>query len=161
VDMLPISFYSQPKRVQGRLLAVGLEAKIQTVTAWFGRMVQVDPRFATGPREVQEYGILGDEQGLATDEPGARGAAWRFHTMMLLRHQAHIERLFHWPVFESVRAGAQTQGPHLLTGAGWLYAVLEHATGSDATLLPVSGAAPGVFCCALYVARTQGGMPLA
>jgi hypothetical protein len=89
--------------------------------------------------EVHEFGILNSESGLATDEPGARGAAWDFHTISRLRENG-ISRWYHWGVFDVFRSAA---GLHdVLTGHGWLLAVLDYTAGGEAfslnTTLPVT-----------------------
>lgn len=85
-------------------------------------------------REVQEFGILGNEFKVGGGEPGARGAAWTYHLMMVLC-EAGMDRLWSWGALEPINLGDKHQ---LLTGTGWVSSVLEQTVGSDAySLEPV------------------------
>ena len=82
--------------------------------------------------EVHEFGILNCESNLATDEPGARGAAWDFQTMSRYR-EGGLSRWYHWGVFDSFRSAS---GLHkLLTSHGWFLAVLDRTAGGKAVVL--------------------------
>ena len=90
------------------------------------------------PLEVHEFGILTSESGLNTDEPGARGAAWRFHVMMRLR-ELGLSRLYHWDMMDTFRSMVPKNILHkLLTGEGWLLTVLDRTAGGEAYVLNTS-----------------------
>lgn len=89
--------------------------------------------------EFQEFGVLRNQDGLATGEPGARGAALHVADIFSLL-AAGVDGLWHWQPFErlSVRGlGVNTQ---VLSGRGWLYLVLERFAGGQ--IYPLSPAAP-------------------
>lgn len=129
-DFIPISLYlATPPQTQysaGHRVE-GAVSVFETVQAELS-----EPK----PYEVHEFGILTSESGLSTDEPGARGAAWRFQMMTGLREQG-LDRLYHWGVFDGFRSG--TTGLHkILKSNGWLLSVLDHTTGGDAFVLNTS-----------------------
>ena len=129
-DFIPISFYlanpaqsqySPASRVDGALDV------FETVQAELPESM---------PYEVHEFGILTSESGLKTDEPGARGAAWRFQVMAGLRERG-LSRWYHWGVFDVFRS-TQTGLHKLLKGNGWLLSVLDHTVGGEAFVLNTS-----------------------
>lgn len=101
--------------------------------------------------EFQEFGVLRNQAGLATGEPGARGAALHVADIFGLL-AAGVDGLWHWQPFERLRlqgAGVDTQ---VLTGRGWLYLVLERFAGGQIYPLAVTAAdAPDTRFTAHYI----------
>ncbi|MCF7848461.1 MAG: hypothetical protein K9M45_06390 [Kiritimatiellales bacterium] len=88
------------------------------------------------PFEIHELGILNCEAGLATGEPGARGAGWFFHLVTTLR-EIGVSRWYHWDVFDRFRESGV--GLHyLLDGPGWFLAVLDRTAGGEGFTLNTS-----------------------
>jgi len=80
------------------------------------------------PREIHEFGVLQNEWGTETDEPGAYGAAWTFSIIMGLYSEG-TSKIQHWHAYE---AGATS----LLRGRFWPYMVLDHMLGGDTYKIP-------------------------
>jgi xylan 1,4-beta-xylosidase len=129
-DFIPISLYlaqaaqsqySAAYRVDG---AMDVFETVQNELA--------DPK----PYEVHEFGILTCGAGLSTDEPGARGAAWRFQMMAGLR-ECGLSRWYHWGVFDTFRS-TQTGLHKLLKSNGWLLSVLDRTAGGETYVLNTS-----------------------
>ena len=89
-------------------------------------------------KEIHEFGVLGSEvlkagsttETVFTWEPGARGTAQRFHTLVYLL-QYGCRRIQHWDVDVSERLSNGTSSIEMLTGLGWLYSIFDHFRGSN------------------------------
>jgi hypothetical protein len=89
-------------------------------------------------KEIHEFGILGSEvlkagsttETVFTWEPGARGTAQRFHTLVYLL-QYGCTGIQHWDVDVSERFSNETSSIEMLTGLGWLYSIFDHFRGSN------------------------------
>lgn len=96
------------------------------------------PGLSPWKKEIHEFGVLGSEvlkrgsntETVFTWEPGARGAAQRFHTLVyLLQHGC--TRVQHWDVDVSEKISNATSSVEMLTGLGWLYSIFDHFRGSS------------------------------
>ena len=96
------------------------------------------PGLSPWKKEIHEFGVLGSEvlkagsttETIFTSEPGARGTAQRFHTLVYLL-QYGCRRTQHWDVDVSERFSNGTSSIEMLTGLGWLYSIFDHFRGSD------------------------------
>jgi len=90
------------------------------------------------PIEVQEHGVLQNEYGVKTPEPGVRGAALHMQTLSALMRSG-VAGVWHWyNLFEKIPSSggkSQLQVPSSLT---WLYSVLEPTINTTAYNLPVT-----------------------
>jgi len=92
--------------------------------------------------EIHEFGILFTEDWqTATSEPGARGAAWKFHITSIMREHGHLDRLFHWGTYEVINVGGQPH-PLTMTSGGWLYSILDYTVGGDTYVLDAPADSP-------------------
>ncbi len=89
-------------------------------------------------KEIHEFGVLGSEvfkagsttETVFTWEPGARGTAQRFHTLVyLLQYGCRLAQ--HWDVDVSELFSNGTSSTEMLTGLGWLYSIFDHFRGSN------------------------------
>ncbi|AKJ63684.1 GH39 family glycosyl hydrolase [Kiritimatiella glycovorans] len=96
------------------------------------------------PREIQELGILFNEYGDFTAEPGARGAAWLFHLLFHMKEVNDIRYAWHWHVTDPIMAPGtpREDSPRLLRGNGWLYSILDHTEGADLYRFEVESKSP-------------------
>lgn len=92
------------------------DAEFDTIESVLGR---------TPPREVHQYGILTNEWGDSTPEPGAYGAVWNFNMLMGLYSKGWT-KIQHWGVHENM------SGKTLLQGQYWPCLILDHLLGSNA-----------------------------
>ena len=104
------------------------------------------------PTYIFQFGVLRSEvrnskgEYLESDEPGARGAAWSFITLMeTWRLWPAIKGIGHWDVSADVPGQPQMR---LLKGNGWVYTVLDHLCGREVYAVPADTAktAAGSFC---------------
>jgi len=131
----PTSLYFVP-RLNGTNIvgASPLDAANARKTLW-DAISNDFPSLAGWTREIHEFGIVGSEvlkagstnEFIATSEPGARGTAQRFHTLVYLL-QYGCRRAQHWSVSEYLRNG--TSSVEMLNGEGWLYSIFDHYRGS-------------------------------
>jgi hypothetical protein len=106
--------------------------------ALWDAITQDFPGLPPGKKEIHEFGVLGSEvlkagsttETVFTWEPGARGAAQRFHTLVYLL-QYGCRRIQHWDVDVSERFSNGTSSIEMLTGLGWLYSIFDHFRGSN------------------------------
>lgn len=82
------------------------------------------------PREIHEYGILQNEFGLSTNEPGARGACRSFDIFMSLWEDG-LREVMHWT------AGDHFGSSYLMNGESWLFSLLEHQVGAKVYNYPI------------------------
>ena len=96
------------------------------------------PGLSPWKKEVHEFGVLGSEvlkagsnrETVFTWEPGARGAAQRFHTLVYLL-QYGCRRTQHWDVDVSEKISNGTSSVEMLTGLGWVYSIFDYFRGSN------------------------------
>ncbi|MEW6360422.1 MAG: hypothetical protein AB1696_29095 [Planctomycetota bacterium] len=131
MDFAAVSIYMAPVVSKGILRTTNPDYKARTKVDFWTGLAARHSRLKDIPREVHEFGILGNEFKAGGGEPGARGAAWEFHIMMNLR-EGGMERLWQWGVMEDVRTG---KGHKLLVGSGWLLSVLEQTVGGETYIL--------------------------
>jgi|GEM_PF-510778 len=129
-DFIPISLYlASPGQTQ-----YGAASRVENALSTFEAVQAELPE--PKPYEIHEFGILTCEDGLATAEPGARGAAWTFQVIAGLRENG-LSRWYHWGVFDRVR-DSQTGLLYLLNSTGWLLSVFDHTEGGEAYSLAAS-----------------------
>lgn len=96
------------------------------------------PQLQGVSREIHEFGVapFGEvaKGQFVSAEPGALGAALTCQMMWRLR-EAGLNRLWHWPVYDSFR-GRKAELRHLFTGQAWVLSVLDYMAGGDAYLFP-------------------------
>lgn len=131
LDFAAVSIYSAPSVWKGAIRTADPRFKAQQKIDFWNALEGANPKLSGIAREVQEFGILGNEFGIGYGEPGARGAAWYFDVMITLLENG-MDRLWYWEVFDPI--------PHarrdvLLDGLGWLFSVMEHAVGGKAFVL--------------------------
>lgn len=101
--------------------------------ALWDAITQNFPGLPSWKKEIQEFGVLGSEvlkvgsntETVFTWEPGARGAAQRFHTLVYLL-QYGCTRIQHWDVDVSEKISNTFTSVEMLTGLGWLYSIFDH-----------------------------------
>jgi len=92
-------------------------------------------------REIHEFGILQNEAGLSTSEPGSWGAAWSFNILMKL-YASGLQRSSHWDSTEAIAGTASNPTLSALKGDGWVYTVLDSLAGGQWTYLTPPAASP-------------------
>jgi hypothetical protein len=131
LDFAAVSIYTAPSVLKGSLRTTNPRFKArQKVEFWNALGGRHEP-LRNIPREVQEFGILGNEFGIGSGEPGARGAAWNFDMMVSLL-DGGMDRFWFWDVFDYIPHG---RIDYLLNGTGWLFSVLEHAAGGEVSAI--------------------------
>ena len=154
-DFAPVSYYSVPLTVENAKKAGPLvitdpgDKKICRWTAspeiragqdykpFWDAVKSALPNGSRMPVEIQELGILANEQGDYTDEPGARGAAWLFDFLFQMKEVCGVDRVWHWHVTDPVSVPDKplAEQHRLLRSNGWLYSILDYTDGSDLFVL--------------------------
>jgi hypothetical protein len=130
LDFIAVSSYLAQTNAARRSARSRADASINVFTTVQAELPQ------TIPWEMHEFGILTCESGLPTDEPGARGAAWRFHVVAQLREHG-LSRWYHWGIFDSFRS--RTRGLlKIMHSEGWLLSVLDRTAGGEGFILNTS-----------------------
>ena len=114
------SIYRNPRRVSNGkpLSAIAMiRDEYDKVSAILGR---------TKPEEIHEFGIVNNEWGNETFEPGAYGAAWTFSTLMGLYSEG-LTKIQHWVPFEDFK----TTPFNLILGEYWPYMILDYMLEGD------------------------------
>ncbi len=156
LDFAAVSIYSAPSVSKGILRTTNPRFKArQKIEFWETLSGRHEP-LRNIPREVQEFGILGNEFNDGYGEPGARGAAWTFDMMVTLL-EGGMDRFWCWDVFDYIPHG---RADYLLNGVGWLFCVLEHAAGGEASVLVPDAAARPVPEGLRTLAAFERGEPL-
>ena len=135
----PTSLYFIPTLI-GKTNIVGaspLDAAKARKALW-DAITHNSPGLSPWKKEIHEFGVLGSEvpkagsakETVFTWEPGARGAAQRFHTLVYLL-QYGCRRIQHWNVDVSECLSNGTSSMEMLTGLGWLYSIFDHFRGSN------------------------------
>ena len=140
LDFAAVSIYSAPSVLKGTLRTTNPRFKARQKVGFWDVLADRHASLGQVSREVQEFGILENELRVGGGEPGARGAAWYFDMMVSL-WEGGMDRFWVWDVFDYLPHGRD----YLLNGEGWLFSVLEHAAGGDASVLE-----PGVAPLAGY-----------
>ena len=138
LDFAAVSQYAAPSVRDGKILTANPEHKAKIRGDFWDAVAERHPELRDVSREVHEFGILGTEFRVG-GELGARSAAWTFHCIVAMRERG-LDRLWHWGATDEIRVGERHQ---LLTGSGWLYAVLEHTVGGDTYVLTPRAAPAG------------------
>ena len=85
-------------------------------------------------REIHEFGVLYNEYGMSTSEPGSWGAAWSFNILMKL-YASGLQRSSHWDSTENIAGTATNPTISALKSDGWVYTVLDSMAGGQWTYL--------------------------
>ncbi|MEY3897308.1 MAG: hypothetical protein RLZZ214_2829 [Verrucomicrobiota bacterium] len=148
-DFAPISFYEVANNGANKF--TDSDSKwTNTINEWatietnLGRSVS---------REIHEFGILLNEAGLSTSEPGAWGAAWTFNILMKL-YSCGLQRSSHWDSTEAVAGTSSNPTISALKGDGWVYTVLDSMAGGQWTYLtPPAASAAGTKYTSVCVTK--------
>ncbi|QEW23943.1 Beta-xylosidase (plasmid) [Marinibacterium anthonyi] len=135
IDFIAHSLYFIPKMQQDVLTNVHMAQRLPDYEALWRAL----PRAPGTTIEFQEFGVLRNQDGLATGEPGARGAALHVSDIFSML-VAGVDGLWHWQPFERLLVRGLGVDTQVLSGRGWLYLVLEHFAGGQ--IYPLSHAAP-------------------
>ncbi|MGZ0654571.1 GH39 family glycosyl hydrolase [Coraliomargarita sp. W4R53] len=135
LDFAAVSIYSSPSVLRGVLRTADPRFKAQQKIDFWNALSEEHQELSNVSREVQEFGILGNEFKIGHEEPGARGAAWHFDVMVTLLENG-LDRLWYWSVFDSIPH--QGRRDFLMNGLGWLFSVMEYAAGGEAFVLEPS-----------------------
>lgn len=119
-----VSDYSIP---QSNLNNTAASATIDRLNNYWNSIDAILP----APREIHEYGILQNEFGLGTNEPGARGACRSFDIFMSLWEDGMTE-VMHWT------SGDSFGSYYLMNGEGWLLSFLEHQLNAKVYNYPIA-----------------------
>src|SRR3989339_1021451 len=132
-DFLPLSAYSiAEKGENGEILGVDPDILAAKWDAFFDKIANRHEKLKNISREIHQFGMLQSEYGLATLEPGARGAAWFFHAIFSIR-QAGLDVLQHWFTGDELTVSGKKK--FILNGQGWLFSILDYTIGSDIWVL--------------------------
>ena len=121
------------------------------------------PALEKDPVYIFQFGVLSCEVAdpdhpskmIDTDEPGGRGAAWVFDTILeFKRREKHLAGIWHWDTGEDVRHGRDASA-YILHGNGWIYQIFDQFRGGEAYVSPTQEVAPGRLVKALF-ARKEG-----
>lgn len=148
-DFAPISFYEVANNGANKF--TDSDSKwTNTINGWatietnLGRPVS---------REIHEFGILLNEAGLSTSEPGAWGAAWTFNILMKL-YASGLQRSSHWDSTEAIAGTTTNPTISALKGDGWVYTVLDSLAGGQWTYLtPPAASAAGTKYTSVCVTK--------
>jgi len=134
-DFLPLSAYGVETDVNGQIIGIDPDVLADKWKAFYDSVTSRHKQLKNISREIHQYGIYLRDDSLAkfmTSEPGARGAAWFFHTMFNIR-QAGLTRLQHWFTGDEVTIGGKKN--FILNSHGWLFSILDYTIGSDIWVL--------------------------
>ena len=137
-DFASVSSYSIPKVRGSRILGTNPQQKAEVDAKYFTLLRKVFPGI---PAEYHEFGILNSQYGVVTSEPGSRGGAYRAHYLLTALEHKSLDRLYHWPVFDSIGTDRKLGPIQLLRSNGWLYSILEHAAEGKLYMLKGNAAA--------------------
>jgi hypothetical protein len=121
------------------------------------------PALKNDPVYIFQFGILNSEvpdpdhpgEMVVTDEPGGRGAAWTFDTILGFKQlEPRLAGIWHWDVGDDLPADNRN-GAFILHGNGWLYQIFDQFRGGDAFVLPTTEVSPGHLVKA-FLARKDG-----
>lgn len=90
--------------------------------------------FSSGSIEIQEHGVLSNEYGVPTGEPGVRGAALHAQTLFQVL-KSGVDGIWHWSAFEKVSHNKESV--MVPKGLTWLYSLFEETIGTKAYTLAV------------------------
>ena len=131
-DFASVSSYSIPKLRDDHVSNSNPEEKAEGDTRFFESLRDIFPGVSV---EYHEFGILNSQYDVVTNEPGARGGAYRANYLLSMLEHGSVDRLYHWDVFEPLGEDKQ-QGPiTLMQCNAWLYSILEHAAGGKLYVL--------------------------
>ena len=166
LDFIANSSHSAPRYENGKLFGCAWPGeRVQWNRDSYRNMIGGYTQYANLPIYIFQFGILCSEQlnksadelpleggvgkVLVTCEPGGRGAAWTFQTLVGMKEQVpRIKGIWNWGVLESFKGGLDGSAEKssgdvsrsLLKSNGWLYSILDYCQGGDAYVLntPVS-----------------------
>jgi len=129
----------------------------------FDNLRRTWPALENDPVYIFQFGILSVEvadpehpaQMIDTNEPGGRGAAWTFDTILEFKQrEPHLAGIWHWDVGDVIPHD-RDQSAFILYGNGWLYQIFDQFRGGDAYVSPTVEVSPGRLVKALF-ARKEG-----
>ena len=136
-DFAPISFYE--------LANTGTNKFVDSDTNWTNTIAQwatIETNLGRSvSREIHEFGVLLNEYGMSTSEPGSWGAAWTFNILMKL-YASGLQRSSHWDSAETIAGTNSNPTISALKGDGWVYTVLDSLAGGQWTYLTPPAASP-------------------
>ncbi len=148
IDFLPVSYYSIPiidknNKILPETICPVTRSKTEYYNYW-DNIGDFSEEFKKIPREIQELGILTNEYGRHTSEPGARGAAWLFQLLFTMLESNAISRIWHWHTTDviAVHGKGRDDYKRVLRSNGWLYSILDHMVGSDMYVMDSAFATP-------------------
>lgn len=164
-DYIGNSAHAIPRWV-GRRLVGGIDPRerVQGTETSLDHLRQAWPALRSDPFYIFQFGILGSEVPdpdhpatmVSTSEPGGRGAAWTFDTILGFKeHEPHLAGIWHWDVGDplSFKEGAG----FLLFGNGWLYDIFDQFREGTAWSTPTQEIAPGRLLKALFATKAGTG----
>lgn len=132
----PMSLYFNPAWINGELRRAKPKDFADTRIATWDELENLQPTLQF-KRSIHEFGVLNSEDGLKTDEPGARGAAQRFEVIVRLL-EGGMDELAHWDTLDRIPAAGANPQYLLMTGETWIYTIFEHFKDAEMYSLPVA-----------------------
>lgn len=151
-DFASVSSYSIPKLRGKRINNGNPQQKAAGDAKFFQQLREIFPEISV---EYHEFGILNSQYKVVTNEPGARGGAYRANYLLSALENKAIDRLYHWSVFDSIGKNKKHGDVKLLNSNGWLYSILEHAAGGELYVLEGSGEGNAICKAALITSRKK------
>ncbi|AKJ64483.1 GH39 family glycosyl hydrolase [Kiritimatiella glycovorans] len=176
LDFIANSSHSVPRYQNGKLVGCAWPSeRVDANRDSYRNMIGPHRQYADLPKYCFQFGHLCSEQTdptekampgvgsvLRTCEPGGRGAAWTFHTLVEMKEEVPaIEGIWHWGVLESFKGGLDGSAEKstgrvthaLLKSNGWLYSILDYAQGGEAWVFDVPAGADGTVYKILFTTR--------
>ena len=177
-DFLANSSHCVPRWVDGEIFGCALpEERVEWNVSSYRNVLGPYPRLRGIPIYLFQFGVLQSEimhdgANLVTSEPGGRGAAWSFHVLMGMKTRTpDLSGVWHWDTVDKLSVGpdeitwprdreegeAGTGQVEILLSNGWVYSILDHLQGGNASTVQVLDSSGGLSLLALYVAVESAG----
>ena len=179
LDFIANSSHSVPRYENGEIYGcIWPYERVQWNRDGYVNMVGEFSQYKDVPKYIFQFGHLCSEQTdtelnmqldgavgrvLSTSEPGGRGAAWTFQTLLGMKEDVPtIKGVWHWGVLESFAGGldgnpdkssGNVASKSILKSNGWLYSILDYCQGGDAYSLDVPASKDGTVYKIMFSVR--------
>jgi hypothetical protein len=161
LEFLANSSHCCPRYVDGKVFGCGdprdrAEWNRSSYEALRGQFEE----YADLPIYTFQFGCLQSEQqyegkNLQTCEPGGRGAAWTFHTIVEMKETVpNLKGIWHWGVIEPfLPRSAGDVARSLLRSNGWVYSIFDYCQGGDSYVIDAPDSSDGTMYKLLFVTK--------